>query len=81
MELTLKIENKAGLHARPAALFAKKASGFKSTIMIQQILSQKKWKDVLTPEDYRALTPLIYAHINPYGHFNLNMNERIIIEV
>ena len=49
--------------------------------MIQQILSQKKWKDVLTPEDYRALTPLIYAHINPYGHFNLNMNERIIIEV
>ena len=34
MELTLKIENKAGLHARPAALFAQKASGFKSTIMI-----------------------------------------------
>ena len=52
-----------------------------NTLMIQQILSQKKWKDVLTPEDYRALTPLIYAHINPYGHFNLNMNERIIIEV
>lgn len=34
MELTLKIENKAGLHARPAALFAQKASAFKSTIMI-----------------------------------------------
>ena len=34
MELTLKIENKSGLHARPAALFAKQASAFKSTIMI-----------------------------------------------
>jgi len=34
MEITLKIENKAGLHARPAALFAQKASAFKSTVMI-----------------------------------------------
>ena len=34
MELTLKIDNKAGLHARPAALFAQKASAFKSTVMI-----------------------------------------------
>ena len=34
MELTLIIKNKAGLHARPAALFAQKASAFKSTIVI-----------------------------------------------
>jgi len=34
MEIMLTIENKAGLHARPAALFAQKASSFKSTIMI-----------------------------------------------
>lgn len=34
MELNLKITNKAGLHARPAALFAQKASSFKSTVMI-----------------------------------------------
>lgn len=34
MELNLLIENKLGLHARPAALFAQKASTFKSTIMI-----------------------------------------------
>lgn len=34
MEITVKIENKAGLHARPAALFAQKASAFKSTITI-----------------------------------------------
>jgi phosphocarrier protein len=34
MEVTLKINNKAGLHARPAAMFAQKASAFKSTVMI-----------------------------------------------
>lgn len=34
MELNLQIQNKAGLHARPAALFAQKASSFKSTVMI-----------------------------------------------
>jgi len=34
MELTITIENKLGLHARPASLFAQKASTFKSTIMI-----------------------------------------------
>lgn len=34
MELTLQIENSAGLHARPAALFAQKSSAFKSSITI-----------------------------------------------
>lgn len=34
MELNLKIENKAGLHARPAALFAQTSSAFKSSILV-----------------------------------------------
>ena len=34
MELNLQIKNQAGLHARPAAMFAQKASSFKSSIMI-----------------------------------------------
>lgn len=52
-----------------------------NTLMIQQVLSQKKMYDLMTPEDFRALTPLIYSHVNPYGHFNLDMNERIPIEI
>ena len=52
-----------------------------NTLMIQQILSQKRWYDLMTPEDFRALTPLIYTHVNPYGHFNLDMAERIPIEI
>jgi TnpA family transposase len=52
-----------------------------NTLMIQKILSNDKWAGVMTPEDLRALTPLIYAHINPYGDFNLDMNERITMDI
>lgn len=52
-----------------------------NTLMIQKILSQNKWYDIMTPEDFRALTPLIYTHINPYGNFDLNMSERILIDI
>ncbi|WP_408633764.1 Tn3 family transposase [Paramaledivibacter caminithermalis] len=51
-----------------------------NTLMVQKILSEKEWKKVMLPEDYRALTPLFYTHINPYGSFDLNMDERIPID-
>lgn len=50
-----------------------------NTLMIQQVISTEEWKQILTPEDYRALSPLIYAHVNPYGVFELDMNERLSI--
>ena len=31
----------------------------------------------MQPDDLRALTPLIYAHINPYGTFDLDMQKRL----
>lgn len=34
MEITIKILNQQGLHARPASIFAKTASKFKSTVSI-----------------------------------------------
>jgi len=34
----------------------------------------------LTVEDLRALTPLIYGHVSPYGHFLLDMLTRLDIE-
>ncbi|WP_169787448.1 hypothetical protein [Sporosarcina globispora] len=34
----------------------------------------------LVPEDFRALIPLIYAHVNPYGTFKLNMKERLTFQ-
>jgi TnpA family transposase len=51
-----------------------------NTLMIQQILSEPGWEKQLTPEDLRALTPLVYTHVNPYGTFNLNLDERLLIE-
>jgi TnpA family transposase len=51
-----------------------------NTLMIQSVLSEKQWQDMMTPEDLRALSPLIYSHVNPYGLFKLDMMERIPIE-
>ena len=48
-----------------------------NTLMIQQVIDEEKWHNKLQPEDLRALTPLFYTHINPYGSFDLNMEERI----
>jgi len=51
-----------------------------NTLMIQEVLKDPAWKDKFTPEDWRALTPLIHAHINPYGLFPLDMNKSLDIE-
>jgi TnpA family transposase len=51
-----------------------------NTLMIQRVLSEKQWLDLMKPEDLRALTPLIWSHINPYGLFRLDMNERLQID-
>lgn len=50
-----------------------------NTLMFQDILMKKKWFALMTPEDFRAMCPLIYEHITPYGSFNLNMKKRIPI--
>jgi hypothetical protein len=51
-----------------------------NTLMLQQVLSNKQQLELLKPEDLRALTPLFWNHINPYGTFRLDMSERLIIE-
>jgi hypothetical protein len=33
--------------------------------MIQQVLGERAWLDRMASDDWRALTLLIYAHINP----------------
>jgi hypothetical protein len=48
--------------------------------MIQRVLSEPTWTRRLTGEDLRALTPLIYAHVNPYGRFELDMATRLPLD-
>jgi phosphocarrier protein HPr len=47
MELTLQIRNQAGLHARPAAMFAQKCSTFKSNITILKDGKQANGKSLI----------------------------------
>ncbi|MEO1391208.1 MAG: Tn3 family transposase [Cyanobacteria bacterium J06634_6] len=51
-----------------------------NTLLIQQVLSDPEWMQRMGPDELRALTPLIYAHVNPYGIFRLVMSERLPIE-
>ena len=48
-----------------------------NTLMIQQVFTDTTWWERMKPDDLRALTPLIYAHINPYGRFDLDMQKRL----
>jgi Tn3 transposase DDE domain len=51
-----------------------------NTLMIQRVLTEPDWAQRMLPEDLRALTPLIYSHVTPYGTFRLDMNQRLAIE-
>ncbi len=48
-----------------------------NTLMIQQVLALPHWDKKLNQSDRRAITPLIFSHVNPYGTFKLDMKERI----
>lgn len=51
-----------------------------NTLMIQRVLKEAYWWNLMKAEDFRALSPLIYAHINPYGIFDLDMSTRLPLE-
>jgi TnpA family transposase len=52
-----------------------------NTLMLQRVLEEPTWRKRMTDVDLRGLTPLIYAHVSPYGSFELRMHERIDIEM
>lgn len=41
------------------------------------MLGNERWEGRLGDANRRALTPLIYSHINPYGVIELDMDRRI----
>jgi Tn3 transposase DDE domain-containing protein len=51
-----------------------------NTLMIQQVFTDPTWWERMKPDDLRALTPLIDAHITPYGTFELDMQKRLHLE-
>lgn len=51
-----------------------------NTLMIQRVLAEATWMKQMRKEDFRALSPLVWVHVNPYGTFRLDMNERLQID-
>lgn len=48
-----------------------------STLLFQDVLREAKWQKRLTDADRRALSPLLWTHVNPYGRCELDMNDRL----
>ena len=53
------------------------SSVYINTLMIQKVLNQSTRFEQMTEPDWRALTPLFYHHVTPYGTFELNMAQRL----
>ncbi len=52
-----------------------------NTLMLQQVWQEQTWGERLEAEDLRALTPLFYTHVTPYGEFRLDMHKRLDIDL
>lgn len=50
-----------------------------NTLFIQEVLTEPAWRDRMTVDDWRGLTPLIYHHVNPYGRIELDMTRRMAL--
>jgi Tn3 transposase DDE domain len=48
-----------------------------NTLMLQHVLAQPHWTGRLTATDLRALTPLIWEHVNRYARFEIDMATRL----
>jgi len=48
-----------------------------NTLMLQRVLAEDRWRTRMTAADVRGLTPLVWAHVSPYGAFDLNMDRRL----
>lgn len=51
-----------------------------NTLMVQRVLARTPWQGKLTLEDLRALTPLIWEHVNPYGTYTLDLDARLALD-
>jgi TnpA family transposase len=51
-----------------------------NTLMIQRVLGEERWASALGTDDLRALSPLLYSHVNPYGVFDLDLSTRLPLD-
>ena len=53
---------------------------FVNALMLQNVLGDEDWMGRMVEEDFRALTPLIHSHVNPYGSFELDMEKPLPLD-
>ena len=49
--------------------------------MLRRVLAEPVWMARMMPADLRALTPLVWGHVSPYGAFDLDMEQRLDLDV
>lgn len=52
-----------------------------NTLMLQRVLAETEWRTRMTAADIGGLTPLLWAHVNPYGVFDLDMERRLDLDL
>jgi TnpA family transposase len=52
-----------------------------NTLMLQRVLAEPAWLARMTPADSRGLTPLVWSHVSPYGAFDLDMEQRLDLDL
>ena len=48
-----------------------------NTLLVQAVLEVAEFHDLIGPNERRALTPLFWSNINPYGRFRLDIDTRL----
>ena len=51
-----------------------------NTLMVQRVLGEPIWLERMGATEQRALTPLFWGHVNPYGTFRLDMTARLPLD-
>lgn len=48
-----------------------------NTLLLERVRTEPRWRDTLMDVDRRALTPLFWSNVNPYGRFRLEMERHL----
>ena len=51
-----------------------------NTLMLQRVLDEPIWLERMGTSERRAMTPLFWVHVNPYGTFQLDMTARLPLD-
>jgi TnpA family transposase len=51
----------------------------RTAFICDYLAREEKWQKRLTDADRRALSPLFWTHVNPYGRFELDMNSHLAL--